>query len=316
MAGSGMLVSDAVWTRGRLVQGMASVQRAKEADEPPPDFTIAITCWQMERELPRTLWSLSRDYQQGADGLSWEIIVVDNGSSQMPAAPAMDPAVRIVAARNPAPSPVGAMNEALALARGRIIGAWIDGARLASPGLLAAVAKAAACPAPVIAVPNRQLGAERQASAVRRGYSQAVEDSLLAHAGWPDPSADLFAISWPEEPTPSSPMLESNALFLRRDTWDALGGYDPAFTEPGGGMCNPDMLHRAVNHPGTQFIRMANVATFHQIHGGISTSDEQRAIRMVKEASRFYTALRGHPPKKQRARGWMFDAATGTMDRG
>ncbi len=282
-----------------------------------PDFTIVITCWRMERELPRTLWSLSRDFQQGTDGLTWEIIVADNGSERMPIAPDMTPAVRIVRAEKPAPSPVTAMNEALALARGRLIGAWIDGARLASPGLLAAVAKAAAShPAPVIAVPNRQLGSERQASAVRRGYCQEVEDALLAKAGWPDPSTDLFGISWPEEPSPRSPMLESNAIFLRRETWDALGGYDPAFTEPGGGMCNPDLLDRAVNHPGTQFIRMAGVATFHQIHGGTSTSDEDKAIRMVKESARFYAALRGHPPRKQRARGWLFDAATGMLDRG
>lgn len=291
--------------------------QTKAANAVAPDISIVIVCWRMDRELPRTLWSLSRAFQQDVEGLTWEIIVVDNGSDHLPVAPEMDPAPRILKAQNPAPSPVGAMNQALGRARGRIIGAWIDGARLASPHLLASVAKAAATHvAPVIAVPNRQFGSERQASAARHGYDQTVEDALLSSAGWPDPTADLFAVSWPEEPSPTAPMLESNALFLHRDTWDALGGYDLAFTEPGGGACNPDVLDRAVHHPGTQLIRMAGVATFHQIHGGTSTSDDAQAFRIVKEAARKYMALRGHPPRKQRARGWLFDAATGTLDRG
>lgn len=298
------------------VQIMVKVCPMKAADAFAPDISIAITCWRMDRELPRTLWSLSRTFQQGAEDLTWEIIVVDNGSDNLPIPPIMEPVPQILAARHPAPSPVGAINEALAMARGRIVGAWIDGARLASPYLLATVARAAkAHPAPVIAVPNRQFGLERQATSAHRGYDRATEDALLQTAGWPDPSADLFAVSWPEELSPTAPMLETNALFLHRDTWAALDGYDPAFTEPGGGMCNPDMLNRAVNHPGTQFIRLSGVATFHQIHGGTSTSDEAQAIRMVKEATRTYAALRGHPPRKQRARGWVFDAATGVIDR-
>lgn len=302
---------------GESIKDMSNVFPAKVTDLSAPDISIAITCWNMERELPRTLWSLSRAFQQGADDLTWEIIVVDNGSDRLPLAPVMTPAPRILAAQHPAPSPVGAMNEALALARGQIIGAWIDGARMASPNLLASVARAAKThQAPVIAIPNRQFGSDRQATAALQGYDRAAEDALLTAAGWPEPWADLFAVSRPEEPSPTAPMLESNALFLHRETWAALNGYDPAFVEAGGGMCNPDMLDRAIRHPGTQFIRMSGVATFHQFHGGTSTSDVTRAVQMVKEATRAYAALRGHPPRKQRARGWVFDASTGTMDFG
>ncbi len=286
-------------------------------DSSEPEISIAIVCWRMNRELPRTLWSLSRAFQQGVDSLSYEIIVIDNGSDCLPVAPEMTPLPVIRPATNPTSSPVRAMNEALSLARGRIVGAWIDGARMASPNLLAAVRQAAqAHHNPVIAVPNRQFGSGRQASEARHGYDQRKEDAILAGCGWPDPSADLFAVSWPEEPDPMAPMLESNALFLARDTWAALGGYDPAFDEPGGGMCNPDVLDRAIRLADTQFIRMSGVATFHQIHGGTSTSDEDRAVRMVKEAGRNYLRLRGRPPRKQADRGWVFDAATFTMDCG
>jgi hypothetical protein len=118
---------------GESIKDMSNVFLTKVTELSIPDISIAITCWNMARELPRTLWSLSRAFQQGADDLTWEIIVIDNGSDCLPLSPVMTPAPRILAARHPAPSPVGAMNEALALARGQIIGAWIDGARMASP---------------------------------------------------------------------------------------------------------------------------------------------------------------------------------------
>lgn len=282
-----------------------------------PQISLVIVGWQMQRELPRTILSLSRAFQRNVEDLDYEILVVDNGSDPCPELPRIDPPVRFMVARTVSPSPVGAMNEALSQARGKIVGAWIDGARMASPNLLSAVRAASAHhPAPVVAVPNRQLGPGRQASTVEDGYDRYVEDALLEKAGWPDPSADLFAVSWPEEASVEGPMLESNALFLTRATWDVLGGYDPAFSDLGGGMCNPDMLSRAVALPDTQLIRMDGVATFHQIHGGVSTSDEGLTVARVKETSRTYAALRGHPPRKVRERGWIYDAVTGVLDKG
>ena len=270
----------------------------------------------MARELPRTLWSLSRSFQQGIGDLRYEIIVVDNGSDVMPPVPAMAPVPQMRRVSRPSASPVGAMNEALALAKAPLIGAWIDGARMASPNLLACVRAAAAHhPAPVIATMNRQLGPAHQSVSARDGYNQTVEDALLDAAGWPSPAADLVAVSCAEMSSTSGAILESNALFMARHTWDALGGYDPAFTDAGGGMCNPDMLTRAVAHPGTQLIYMKGVSTFHQIHGGTSTSDADRTIAMVKQASRSYKALRGHPPRLVRTGGWVFDAATGTLEK-
>ncbi|WP_127105430.1 glycosyltransferase family 2 protein [Pararhodobacter zhoushanensis] len=282
-----------------------------------PEISVVVVCWNMARELPRTLWSLSRTFQQGIDDLHYEIIVVDNGSDSLPVAPAMEPAPQIRRVSRPSASPVGAMNEALALAKAPLIGAWIDGARLASANLLDCVRAAAAHhPAPVIATMNRQFGPAHQSVSARDGYNQTVEDALLETAGWPNPEADLVAVSCPEMSSTSGAILESNALFMARHTWDALGGYDPAFTDAGGGMCNPDMLTRAVAHPGTQLIYMKGVSTFHQIHGGTSTSDADKTVAMVKQASRAYNALRGHPPRMVREKGWVFDAANGTLAKG
>ena len=111
-------------------------------------------------------------------------------------------------------------------------------------------------------------------------------------------------------------MLESNALFLTKKTWTKLKGYDPHFSEPGGGMCNPDVFHRAIDLQGTQLIRMKNAATYHQYHCGTSTSDETQTLKMVKSFSREFASLRGFPPRKQKHIGWIYDCATHVINFG
>ncbi|MCA0920130.1 phytanoyl-CoA dioxygenase family protein [Pseudooceanicola nanhaiensis] len=265
------------------------------------DLCVVIVAHQMQRELPRTLLSLSESYQQWrGTPARLQVIVVDNGST--PPVAAADQAalgldLTVLTMEAPQPSPVAAINAGLALARAPLIGVWIDGARLASPGLLQAVTDAAARhPMPVIAPLNWQLGPQRQYMASQIGYDQAVEDALLASIGWPDNGYDLFDIAVCEtQPQPTAPLLESNALFLPAALWQALGGYDPAFSAPGGEFANPDMLVRACAHPGTQLVRLVGEGTFHQFHGGVSTSDQVQAAQGVKEASRSYYRLRGVP---------------------
>lgn len=282
-----------------------------------PALSVALVCWQMSREVPRTLWSLSRGFQKGMEGIDYEIIVVDNGSDQLPELPDMDPLPSIRRAQSTSSSPVGAMNEALALAQGDFVGAWIDGARLASPGLLRSIYDASRLHSnPVLAVPNWQLGPKRQAISAAEGYCTDVEDELLEQAGWPSRDIDLFSVSAPEMSGIKAPMLESNALFLSRRDWVRSDGYDAGFSEAGGGMANPDMLHRAVDLPETQLIRLSGEATFHQIHGGTTTDGPERAVEAVKQASRHYFKLRGHPVRPVRQIGWIYDTATGQIDKG
>ncbi|MGJ3230738.1 MAG: glycosyltransferase family 2 protein [Oceanicaulis sp.] len=273
------------------------------------DLAVVIVAYQMHRELPRTLLSLTPAYQRwrGAPA-RLQVIVVDNGSSpplerDAYDAPGLD--LTVIRPRAPTPSPAPALNTGLALADAPLVGAWIDGARLASAGLLQAVCDAAArAPVPVIAPLNWQLGPQRQFMASQTGYDQAVEDALLKSVSWPDQPDRLFDISICEvQPTALSPLLESNALFLHKTLWEALGGYDEAFDEPGGGCVNPDMLIRACGHPGAQLIRLVDEATFHQFHGGVSTSDLDRAAAMMKHASRFYYRLRGFPLRPVREAG-------------
>lgn len=284
-----------------------------------PAASLVVISYEMARELPRTLLSLSPSYQ-GLDAGRYEIILVDNASRVPPRVEdftQLGADLKVLRCTEPTHSPVNAINEGLALAKGDLVGVWIDGARMASPGLVrACMAAAALHPRPVVATLNYQLGPGMQRISSAQGYDQAVEDKLLAGIAWPHDGYRLFDIATAEmRGGPASPMLESNALFLPRALWDALGGYDPAFDEPGGSVVNPDTLIRAVALPDTQLIRILGEGTFHQIHGGLSTSTQERAMNMLKEGSRSYFRLRGKPLAHVRERGWLYDSRKGEVVR-
>ena len=278
-----------------------------------PAVSLVVASYEMARVLPRTLRSLLPPYQRDLDPDMVEIIVVDNGSSVLPdtgSFESLGAVIRLISVAHPTPSPVAAVNAGIAAARANLIGVWIDGARLASPGLVGACLKAATLhQRPVIATVNYQLGPTRQYLSAQNGYGPGIEDALLASISWPDDDGyRLFDIATCEvRGGPTGAMLESNALFLPRDLWQELGGYDPAFVEPGGGMVNPDTLIRACGLPDVQLIRILGEGTFHQYHGGLSTSTADGAMQVLQQGSRVYLQRRGKPLVPVRAQGWHFD---------
>ena len=284
-----------------------------------PQVSLIVISYEMERELPRTLLSLSPRYQNCA-AEDCEIIVIDNNSREKPDSASftdLNADLKILSCSNPSPSPVKAINEGLARARAPLIGVWIDGARMASPGLVNACVTASRLhERPVVTTLNYQLGPNLQRISCEQGYDRATEDGLLASIEWPKDGYRLFEISTPEmKGGPTDAMLESNALFLPRPLWDELGGYDEQFSEPGGSVVNPDTLIRAVALPGVQLIRVVGEGTFHQVHGGMSTSSQKSAINVVMEGNRTYMRLRGKPLTQVRQRGWLFDSRTGDVVR-
>ena len=79
-------------------------------------LSVILISYDMAREIPRTLQSLSRGYQQGALDLAYEVLLVDNGSPE-PLNEAtwadVDVPVRLIRVQDAAPSPAGAINTAL-----------------------------------------------------------------------------------------------------------------------------------------------------------------------------------------------------------
>jgi hypothetical protein len=252
----------------------------------------------MERELARTLASLAPDHQIGIDADDYEVVVVDNGSARpVPEALLASFPGRLVATRlDPAPpSPARAANTGIALASGSLVGLIVDGARMASPGLLATAVRAAAlADRPVVATLGWHLGPVRHMEASAAGYDQRVEDELLASLHWERDGYALFGAATLAGSSGRGwfgPLGESSALFLTAELWRELGGLDEAFALPGGGLVNHDLYRRACTAPGTDLVVLLGEGTFHQFHGGAATSGRFAWEAMHDD----YVALRGRP---------------------
>lgn len=263
-------------SEGRAIQANSDLN---ETDSKGPKLSVIIVGYNMARELPRTIRSFSPAMQRNIAAADYEIIVVDNGSTQF-----FDEAefyrwggnVSFHRLANPTPSPVPAINYGLGLARGELACVCIDGARMASPGLLSsALAASRLQERPVIGTQALDLGPDVQARSMLQGYNQQVEDTMLADSGWTEDGYRLFSVAgafgggggWYKIP------FETNALFLKVDHWRELGGYDPRFVSPGGGLVNLDTWKRVCSTPPAgSIIILHGEAVFHQFHGGVASN--------------------------------------------
>jgi hypothetical protein len=244
------------------------------------ELSVVVISFNMRREIPRTLRSLSASYQKTIGREQYEVILVDNGSAQPwihEELAGIDVNLKIVnREENATPSPARAINRGLQQARGELVGVMIDGARMVTPGLLDACRSAARIyPRALLSTLGFHLGRKPQFIAVPKGYTQEVEDRLLESIAWPDDGYRLFEIAvfaasfrkgW------FLPVSESNALFMSRGLWKELGGYDERFVSAGGGLVNLDTYGRAVALPDIRLVSILGEGSFHQVHGGIATN--------------------------------------------
>ncbi|MGB1141151.1 MAG: glycosyltransferase family 2 protein [Halioglobus sp.] len=288
------------------LKNLSNRLRKREANE-GCELSIILVAYDMAREMPRTLHSLSAGYQQAGRAIDYEVIVVDNGSPE----PLAEDSVlehgeqfRLLRIDDASPSPAAAINAAVVQSQGRYVGIIVDGARMLSPGVLR---WARACfslePRSVASVLGFHLGPEHQRLSSARGYNQRVEDRLLDRIGWPENPYKLFEIAalagsskfgW------YGPIAESNCVFLQRELFDEIGGYEERFDSPGGGMVNLDFYKRACEAGEVSLYYLVGEGCFHQIHGGVTTGGKER------EASR-YDSLHG---EYQTIRGEKFTAPT------
>jgi glycosyltransferase involved in cell wall biosynthesis len=245
-------------------------------------LSVIVVFHNMSREAPRTLYSLSRAYQRELDDLDYEVIALDHGSTE-PLDPAM---VRSMGSEfvlhrveTKDPSPVAAINDAVARAGGEHVMINIDGARILSPGLLSWTARAhAQYPNAFVHTLAWQLGPGLQNATMLQGYNQVVEDQLLAECNWMEDGYRLFdrsALAGSSRGGFFSDLSESNCFSLAREHYLRLGGFNPGFRQPGAGIANLDFFNRAMMDPQLTPVRLLGEGTFHQFNGGVATNVPQ-----------------------------------------
>ncbi len=262
-----------------------------------PALSIVVAFYNMAREAPRTLYTLSARYQRGVSEGEYEVIAIDHGSAiplDASMVAGMGSNFRLLRT-GPAPSPAAAINRCARESRGELICVCIDGARMLSPGIVRLMCDAIHLSRdPVIATLAFHLGPKLQYISLEEGYCQDVEDRLLATVDWQRDGYSLFSISCLAGASAGGwflPLGESNCIAVRRALFERLGGMDERFAAPGGGLVNPDYYRRAVD-AADKLVMLLGEGTFHQFHGGVATN-VPLAVKRQSGFDQEYQALRG-----------------------
>jgi cephalosporin hydroxylase len=274
-------------TPGAPVVGAHRAPLAPPAGDEPVDLSVVVVFYDMAREAPRTLRSLSRAYQEGLEGITYEVLAVDNGSPagrgiSAELVESFGPEFRLIEMGDDArPSPVVALNAGIRASRGRNVALMIDGAHVLTPGVLRFGLLGLESYAPaIVATQQWYLGPGQQSEAMEAGYDQAEEDRLLERIGWPVAGYRLFEIGhFVGDRDWFDGMWESNCIFTTRAQLEQVGGYDESFETAGGSYANLDLYERLGTSSGTTVVSILGEGSFHQTHGGTTTNQPDAVER-------------------------------------
>lgn len=263
-------------------------------------LSVVVVFFNMQREAARTLFSLSRDYQQNID-FEYEILVVDNGSTEQllkKDVESIGDNIFYRYVKSNSASPCYSINEAVKVARGEYIMCCIDGARILSPNILSKSVQALkTVQHPFIYTLAFHIGPKVQKESLLEGYSREIEDQLLASVAWEENGYELFNIS---TIAPSSKkgyfncISETNCFVLKKTDYLNLGGYNELFLSSGGGLSNMELFQRFVLNEKTTPIVLLGEATFHQVHGGAITNQIVDREKKMKIAFDEYERIIGN----------------------
>ena len=274
------------------------------------DLSLVVITFDMRREAARTLHSLSRVHQHDLDDVDYEVIVVDNGSAE-PLVPdevaAHGPEFRLVTGA-PGQSPLRAANRAVAASSGTAVGVVLDGACLVTPGAVSGALRAQRAYGEAFATAYAwHLGSDPQPRATQAGYDEVAEDRLLAEAAWPQDGYGVFRSAVLDPSNPDGwfgPVSECRFFVLPRTAWEALGGYDERFEAIGGGLGGVEFYRRVSERPDLPVVGLLGEGTFHQVHGGVTTSSPVDRWRQFHDEYVRIAAARGRC-RRRRGSGWV-----------
>lgn len=241
-------------------------------------LSVVVVCYEMADQIKNTLDSLLPPYQRNISIDEYEIVLVDNGSAKMldESTSKISPNLKYVyvSPGEASPSPAAAMNRGVALSEAQLLCLMIDGARLITPGVLSwGMRLLEITPRAMVEVRGWHLGPKWQPESVIEGYDSQQERELLESVRWLENGYRLWEIAAATPQTSSgfsAKTAESNCIFMSRDLFSEIGGFDERSRAPGGGLVNLDFFSRAVATAASVFTLLGE-GTFHQVHGGAAT---------------------------------------------
>lgn len=272
----------------------------QQPGHPRPRLSVLVIGYRMAAQLANTLYTFSTAYQRGVAAADYEVVVVENTSadnydeSQLAELPGQ---FRFFRRDEPGVSPVPAINFGLSQCRGDTVGLLIDGARMVSPGVIRCALEAAELyPRALTVTPGYQLGDKPQHLSALEGYDEARERELLNSVRWREDGYELFRISSISGANPNGylqPIMECNCLFAPASAFEAIGGADARFDMRGGGAINLHMYRKLGLLPDTRVVVLPGEGSFHQYHGGVTTSTAYDVEREREQHSRQLQTLWG-----------------------
>lgn len=253
-----------------------------------PRLSIIVIVFDMPHQAMNTVRSLSVRHQRNVREEDYEILVVENESARMldaDAVCALGSNVRYLRRNEQGVSPAPAINEGLSQVRAPVVGLLIDGARMVTPRVIEyALMAHAVAPDALTAVPGYFIGPCEHQFAAEHGYTETVEAELMARIRWQENPYRLFDVCTMSAANPRGvfvPFMECNCFFTSRLNFERVGGADERFDLPGGGALNMYLFRNIGLLPGcSHFFIFPGEGSFHQLHGGVTTSpvDERKAM--------------------------------------
>jgi hypothetical protein len=269
-----------------------------------PRLSVVVIAYRMPRQLMNTLHSLSTDYQQSVSADDYEVVVVENESNAVCDAgeiAALAGNFRYFRRPESGVSPVPALEFAVQQARGEQLGIILDGAQMLTPRVLKyALMAARMADDPVTTVPGYHLGESDQKEHLSSGHNEAVEVARLEQLDWHSNGYRLFQFACFSSGNKAGylqPMLESSALFCRRDSYLSIGGAPAGFDQRGGGSVNLYIYRRLLMRASARLFVLAGEGSFHQFHGGVTTSEMEQREDLLKSFDQRLEAIYGEPFK-------------------
>jgi glycosyltransferase involved in cell wall biosynthesis len=254
-----------------------------------PKISIIVIAYRMSKQLKNTLLSLAAEYQSNVSSQDYEVVVVENKSEENLDASFIDTLAdnfRYFLREDSSISPVAAINFGFQQCRAPYVGLMIDGARMLSPGVLQYTLMATMIDKnATVAVPGYHIG-DKEQHLQEESYSAEQEQSMLSSLNWQEDGYQLFDVSTFSNGNRRGfmqPMHECNCLFGSMENFKRIGYANPRFSLAGGGSLNLHIYRSLGLCQDSPLFVLAGEGSFHQFHGGVTTSNHATLKHSLQE---------------------------------